>query len=208
MRTKRLYISTHANEAFVNSDTVIQDQVLSSPTSKPIHAGPDPPLHRQSHQILPNADIHEADPHALINDIATLQPLPQPLLARPGAHFDFLHARLLDHEELSDLDEVLRRDARLDDLACLLEARFQRVDDDDAAFVRVPVVVVFVVWGDGVAEDVRVDLAHVRPVAADRAYVSAFFSAFGAGEVFGWEESGGAGRAAEDGVGFADVFLQ
>lgn len=48
----------------------------------------------------------------------------------------------------------------------------------------------------------------MRAVAADRAYISPLLPAFGAGEVLGWEEGGGAGRAAEDGVGFADVFLQ
>lgn len=102
---------------------------------------------------------------------------------------------------------MLRRDARLDNLARLLQAGFQRVDDDDAAFVRVPVVVVFVIWSDGVAQDVGMDLAHVRAVAAYCAYISPFLSAFGADEVFSWEESRGAGRAAEDGVCFADVFF-
>lgn len=52
------------------------------------------------------------------------------------------------------------------------------------------------------------DFTHVGTVAADSADVSAFFAAFGAGEVFGWEERGSAGRAEEDDVRFADVFFQ
>ena len=61
---------------------------------------------------------------------------------------------------------------------------------------------------DGLAQDVGMDLAHVGPVAADQAYVPSFFSAFGAGKVFGWEEGGGARRAEEDGVRFTDVIFQ
>lgn len=68
--------------------------------------------------------------------------------------------------------------------------------------------VMFMVRTDGLAQNVGMDFTHVRAVTADRADVSAFFPAFGAGEVFGREERGGAGRAEEDDVGFADVFFQ
>lgn len=61
---------------------------------------------------------------------------------------------------------------------------------------------------DGLTQNVGMDLTHVRAVAAYCAYVSPFLSAFGAGKVFGWEKRGGARRAKEDGICFADVFLQ
>ena len=70
------------------------------------------------------------------------------------------------------------------------------------------VVVVFVLAGDGLAQDVGMDLGHVGPVAADEADVAALLAALGAGEVFGGEERGGAGRAEEDGVGLADVVFE
>ena len=103
---------------------------------------------------------------------------------------------------------MLRRDSRLDDFARLPQTSFQRINDDDAAFIRMLVMVVFVVRFDGMAQDVGVNLTHVGTVAAYQTYVSPFLSAFGAGEVLGREERGGARRAEEDGIGLADVFLQ
>ena len=176
--------------------------------SESLHASPNPLLHRQRDQILTNTDIHRPNPHALINDIPTLQPLPKTLLPLPSPQFDFPHTRLLNHQELSDLHELVRRDTRLDDLARLLQTRFERIDDNDAPFIRVLVMVMFMVRTDGLAQNVGMDFAHVGTVAAYRADISAFFSPFGAGEVFSREERGGAGRAEEDDVGFADVFFQ
>lgn len=176
--------------------------------SKPFHSSPDSPLHRQRYQILTNTDIHQPNPHALIDDIPTFQPLPKTLLARPSPHFDLPHARLLDHQELPNLHQMLRRDPRLDDFARLPQTRFQRINNDDAAFIRMPVMMVFVVRFDGMAQDVGMNLTHVWTIAAYQTYVSPFLSAFGAGEVLGREERGGARRAEEDGICLADVFLQ
>ena len=64
------------------------------------------------------------------------------------------------------------------------------------------------VRGDGVGEDVRVDLAHVGPVAADGADVAALFAALGAGEELGREERCCARGAEEEGVSFPDVLLE
>lgn len=52
------------------------------------------------------------------------------------------------------------------------------------------------------------NLTHMWAVAAYCAYVSAFLSALGAGEVFCWEKRGGTGRAEEDGVCFTNVFFE
>lgn len=59
---------------------------------------------------------------------------------------------------------------------------------------------VVMVGRDGLAQDVRVDLDHVRSVAADGAEVAPLAAAFGAGEQFGGEERGEACGAEEDGV--------
>ena len=64
------------------------------------------------------------------------------------------------------------------------------------------------VWCDSLAQNIRMDLAHVGAIAAYSAYVSSFLSAFGAGKVFGWEKRGGARRAKKDDICFADVLLQ
>lgn len=61
---------------------------------------------------------------------------------------------------------------------------------------------------DGLAEDVRVQFDHVVPITAYRADISPLLPAFRRGEVFRREKGGGARGAAEDGVGFADVFFQ
>ena len=103
---------------------------------------------------------------------------------------------------------MLRRDSRLDDLARLPQTGFQGIDDDDAAFIRMLMMMVFVVRFDGMAQDVGMDLTHVGTIAAYQTYVSPFLSAFGAGEVLGREERGAAGRAEEDGIRLADVLLQ
>ena len=64
------------------------------------------------------------------------------------------------------------------------------------------------VRADGLAQDVGMNFTHVRAVAAYRADISPFLPAFGASEMFGREKRGGAGRAEEDDICFADVFLQ
>lgn len=65
-----------------------------------------------------------------------------------------------------------------------------------------------VVRGDGVAEYVRVQLHHVRFVAADAGDVAAFLPAFWVGQVAGGEEGGAGGDGAEDDVRGADKVLK
>lgn len=67
---------------------------------------------------------------------------------------------------------------------------------------------VFMLGRNGVAEDVRVELEHVRAVRADGGDVAALFAAFGGDEVLGGEKGGRGGGAKEYGVGFADVVFE
>ena len=164
-------------------------------------------LSRQPHQILPHADIHQTQAHALVYHVPRLDPSLHALFAR-SAHGDLSQRRLLDHQELADFDQLLRSQAGLAHLAGVAQAGFQAVDDDHAALFGVFVVMVVVVGRDGLAQDVRVHFKHVRSVAADGADVAAFSAAFGAGEEFGGEERRDAGRAEENGVRPAHVFFQ
>lgn len=66
-------------------------------------------------------------------------------------------------------------------------------------------VMMFMLWRDGLAEDFWVDLYHVWTVGADEGDVAALFSTFTRGEDFVWEQRRGGGCAEEDGVGFADM---
>ena len=61
---------------------------------------------------------------------------------------------------------------------------------------------------DGLDEDIRMQFEHVGAIAADGADVAGFAAALGVREVFGGEQGGGAGRAEEYDVWFADVVLE
>lgn len=60
---------------------------------------------------------------------------------------------------------------------------------------------------DGLPQDVRVDLGHVRPVAADGADVPPLPPPFGAGQELGREERGQGRGAQENRVGAPDMLL-
>ncbi|KAI6804381.1 NAD(P)-binding protein [Hortaea werneckii] len=84
-----------------------------------------------------------------------------------------------------------------------------RVDDHGAAFLLSFVQVsMLVVRRDGVAEHVRVQLHHMRFVAADAGDVAAFLPAFRVGQVGGGEEGNAGWDGAEDDVGGAHEVFQ
>ena len=105
---------------------------------------------------------------------------------------------MVNSHQLPNLDQILRFQLRLYDLASLFKAALETIDNNDAALFRVLVVMVRVLGGDGFAEDVRVDLGHVGSVGADARDVAALAAAFVGGEELGGEEGLHGGGGAED----------
>lgn len=68
-----------------------------------------------------------------------------------------------------------------------------------------PVMMVLMFLFHGLAQDLRVELAHEGAVRADGADIPALFPAVGTGEDIGGEERGGGGGAHEDGIGLVDM---
>lgn len=84
----------------------------------------------------------------------------------------------------------------------------RRIHDDGRGRRRVFVVLVVMVRRDDLAQNVQVQLGHVRTVAADGADQPALATALGRRQILGWKQRRRRGRTAEDDVGLADLVLQ
>lgn len=162
---------------------------------------------RKSDETFPYADIQEAKPNTLVDDIAREKPILQPLLAL-STHLNLPHRCLLHHDQLPELDQLLGPEPGSADLAGFFHAGGETVDDDDAAFAGVFVMMMFMVGRHGLTEDVRMKLTHVGTVTPDTADVSPFPSTLMGGEIFRREERFGRGCAHEDGVRLPNVVLE
>lgn len=175
-------------------------------------------LPSQPHHLPSHDQIHQPQANRFVNHIPFLQPIQQAGVGvLQGALGARGHIGLFQHEQLADLDELVGSHGGLDDLAGFLEGAVERVDNQHALGARVFVVrevmlvVVAAAGGFGLdlyADDVRVQLDHVRGVGADGGDVAAFAAAFVGGEELGREERRGGRRGAEDDVGVADFFLE
>ncbi len=165
--------------------------------SKVVNNNTNTPLPRQTTDIFANADIHEAQAHALVYHVALLDPILQTQLP-VASLLNLFQSGLLHHQELPDLDELLRRQSSLHDFPGFFQARRETVDDNHSFGCRMFVVMVVMVRRRyRLPEDIWMELAHMRFVAPDGTDVPPLLPAFRGRQIFCWEQRFGARSAAQ-----------